>query len=45
MIYWTANNVLTFIQQYWIMRSQGVNPDIQGNIKRQLGLAPKEASG
>ena len=41
-IYWFANNCLTIIQQYTIMRSQGVNPDILGNIKRQLGLAPKE---
>ncbi len=41
-IYWFANNVLTIIQQYSIMRSQGVKPDILGNIKRQLGLAPKE---
>ncbi len=41
-IYWFANNVLTIIQQYTIMRSQGVNPDILGNMKRQLGLAPKE---
>ena len=32
-IYWIANNVITFIQQYLIMRSQGVRPDVLGNIQ------------
>ena len=32
-IYWVANNTITFIQQYFIMRSQGVRADIFGNIK------------
>ncbi|MEM6624546.1 MAG: membrane protein insertase YidC [Pseudomonadota bacterium] len=32
-IYWVANNTITFIQQYLIMRSQGVQVDILGNIK------------
>ena len=32
-IYWVANNAITFIQQYAIMASQGVKPDIFGNIK------------
>ncbi|MHA3913804.1 membrane protein insertase YidC [Halovulum sp. GXIMD14793] len=31
-LYWTANNIITFIQQYTIMRSQGVKPDVFGNI-------------
>ena len=31
-IYWVANNIITFVQQYVIMRSQGVKPDIFGNI-------------
>ena len=31
-IYWVANNTITFIQQYLIMRSQGVKPDVFGNI-------------
>ncbi|MEM9710521.1 MAG: membrane protein insertase YidC [Pseudomonadota bacterium] len=31
-IYWIANNVITFLQQYIIMRSQGYKPDIFGNI-------------
>ncbi|RED14373.1 membrane protein insertase YidC [Pontivivens insulae] len=32
-IYWVANNTITFIQQYLIMRSQGVEVDFLGNIK------------
>jgi YidC/Oxa1 family membrane protein insertase len=32
-VYWIANNLITFTQQYLIMRSQGYTPDILGNIK------------
>ncbi len=32
-LYWIANNTITFIQQYAIMRSHGHKPDIFGNIK------------
>ncbi len=32
-IYWIANNTITFIQQYLIMRSHGSKPDLFGNIK------------
>jgi YidC/Oxa1 family membrane protein insertase len=35
-IYWTANNILTFVQQYTIMRSQGVEVDFFGNVKRSF---------
>ena len=31
-IYWVANNTITFIQQYTIMRTQGVQPNVLGNI-------------
>ena len=31
-IYWVANNTIQFIQQYLIMTSQGVRPDVFGNI-------------
>ena len=31
-IYWIANNIITFTQQYLIMRSHGSKPDIFGNI-------------
>ena len=35
-IYWIANNMITFAQQYMIMRSQGYKPDVFGNIKASL---------
>jgi YidC/Oxa1 family membrane protein insertase len=31
-IYWIANNTITFTQQYAIMRSHGHKPDVFGNI-------------
>ena len=31
-VYWIANNMITFAQQYLIMRSQGYKPDVLGNI-------------
>ena len=31
-VYWIANNTITFTQQYVIMRSQGYKPDVFGNI-------------
>ncbi|WP_227271765.1 membrane protein insertase YidC [Roseobacter weihaiensis] len=31
-VYWIANNTITFMQQYMIMRSQGYKPDVFGNI-------------
>lgn len=31
-IYWIANNTITFTQQYLIMRSHGYKPDVFGNI-------------
>jgi len=31
-LYWIANNTITFVQQYAIMRSQGYKPDVFGNI-------------
>ncbi len=34
LVYWIANNTLTFSQQYLIMRSQGYKPDIFGNIRK-----------
>ncbi len=35
-IYWVANNTITFIQQYAIMRSQGMKPDVFGNITSSI---------
>lgn len=41
-IYWVANNTITFLQQFFIMRSQGVKPDLLGNIRGSLGLDKKD---
>jgi YidC/Oxa1 family membrane protein insertase len=41
-VYWIANNTITFTQQYLIMRSQGYKPDVFGNIKSSLKRKPKE---
>ena len=35
-IYWIANNVITFVQQYIIMRSHGHKPDVFGNIRKSF---------
>ncbi|WP_118133737.1 membrane protein insertase YidC [Oceanicella sp. SM1341] len=42
-IYWCANNILTFAQQYAIMRSQGVDVDVFGNVKRSFKRKKKDA--
>ena len=41
-IYWIANNLITFAQQYVIMRSHGHKPDVFGNILG--GLSRKKAA-
>ena len=43
-IYWITNNVLTFAQQYIIMRSHGHKPDVFGNIFGFLKKKPAVAS-
>ncbi|MEM8592363.1 MAG: membrane protein insertase YidC [Pseudomonadota bacterium] len=40
-VYWIANNLITFAQQYMIMRSQGVKPDVFGNIRASFKKAAK----
>ncbi len=40
-VYWIANNTITFTQQYLIMRSQGYKPDVFGNIKSGFKREPK----
>ena len=40
-VYWIANNTITFTQQYLIMRSQGYKPDILGNILGTFKRKPK----
>ncbi len=42
-IYWIANNMITFTQQYAIMRSHGHKPDVFGNIKASFRRANKPA--
>ncbi|MFK7754449.1 MAG: membrane protein insertase YidC [Sedimentitalea sp.] len=40
-VYWIANNTITFTQQYLIMRSQGYKPDVFGNIRSGFSKKPK----
>lgn len=40
-IYWIANNTITFIQQYSIMRIHGYKPDVFGNIKSSFKRGAK----
>ncbi|MBE1282883.1 MAG: membrane protein insertase YidC [Rhodobacteraceae bacterium] len=40
-VYWIANNTITFTQQYLIMRSQGYKPDVFGNIKSSFKRGQK----
>lgn len=42
LIYWIANNIITFAQQYMIMRSQGYVPDLWGNIKSGFKKTPDD---
>jgi YidC/Oxa1 family membrane protein insertase len=42
-VYWITNNIITFAQQYLIMRSHGHRPDIFGNIKSGMKKKPVEA--
>jgi len=39
-IYWAWNNTLSVTQQYFIMRRQGADVDLWGNIVSSLGLRP-----
>jgi YidC/Oxa1 family membrane protein insertase len=47
-LYWIANNLITFSQQYLIMRSHGSKPDIFGNIRssfrRSTGAANSDSA-
>jgi len=42
-LYWIANNMITFAQQYIIMRSHGHKPDLFGNILGGFKREPKPA--
>ena len=39
-VYWITNNLITFTQQYIIMRSHGHKPDIFGNIRATFRKKP-----
>ena len=39
-IYWTWNNTLTIIQQYYIMRKAGVKVELWDNLAKLLGRIP-----
>ncbi|PRY21138.1 protein translocase subunit yidC [Aliiruegeria haliotis] len=41
-LYWITNNVITFTQQYLIMRSHGYKPDIFGNIATSFKRKKKD---
>jgi len=41
-LYYVVNNSITFTQQYLIMRSQGVTPDVFGNIKSAFNRKSKK---
>ena len=41
-VYWIANNMITFTQQYAIMRSQGYKPNVFGNIREGFMRSPKK---
>jgi YidC/Oxa1 family membrane protein insertase len=43
-VYWIANNVITFVQQYAIMKSHGHTPDLFGNIKSSFKRKPVAAT-
>ena len=40
-VYWITNNVITFAQQFIIMRSHGHKPDIFGNIRKGFSRKAK----
>ncbi|WGH79272.1 membrane protein insertase YidC [Jannaschia ovalis] len=44
-VYWIANNTITFIQQYTIMRSHGSKPDLFGNIRSSFQKKPATEPG
>ena len=41
-LYWIANNTITFMQQYIIMRTHGQKPDVFGNILSSFKRKPKD---
>ncbi len=44
-LYWIVNNLITFSQQYLIMRSHGYKPDVFGNILSSFRKKPAAPDG
>ena len=42
-LYWIANNTITFTQQYLIMRSHGHKPNVLGNVLKSFKRKTKDA--
>jgi membrane protein insertase Oxa1/YidC/SpoIIIJ len=40
-LYWTWNNLLSILQQAFIMKKHGVDINLLGNIKQSLGLGTR----
>ena len=41
-LYWTWNNLLSILQQAFIMKKHGVEINLLGNIRDSLGLGKKD---
>lgn len=41
-LYWITNNIITFMQQYTIMRMNGAKPDVFGNITESFKKSKSE---
>ena len=44
-IYWAWNNLLSIVQQWVIMRRQGVPVELWGNVKSSFARAPRKQEG
>ncbi|WP_374292531.1 membrane protein insertase YidC [Paenirhodobacter enshiensis] len=44
-LYWIANNTITFVQQYIIMSMHGARPDLFGNIRQSFKRKAKAKGG
>jgi len=44
LLYWIGNNIITFSQQYLIMRLNGSKPDLFGNIKQTVARKKGDAT-
>ena len=44
LLYWIGNNIITFTQQYMIMRLNGTKPDLFGNIRQSVSRKKSDAA-